>query len=358
MCKKIALLLSLFLCLSAVPAWAKNWGVAVGPSGSFMFNPMNLSIAAGDTVTFTNSSGTAHNVHSDIADSMQFECAKGCTGDGQGGSGTPVAGPWSATVAFPNAGTFGYQCDVHVDFGMTGTITVTGATASPDFSLAAASGNLSVTLGSNATDGISITPLNGFTGGVTLAASGLPSGVTAGFNSTGAASSTLTLSAGPAAATGLATVTITGTSGSLSHSIPLNLTVNAQAAFAITPKITGSWYNNTQSGHGFNVEVLANNLMVAVWYVFDSSGHNLWLTGVGNYSGNTATLTVTAVSGGMFPPAFDQTKIVRSNWGTLTMSFTDCNNGSASWTPIDTTNFSGGTLAITRLTSIGGFACP
>jgi hypothetical protein len=60
----------------------------------------------------------------------------------------------------------------------------------------------------------------------------------------------------------------------------------------------------------------------------------------------------------MFPPAFDQTKIVRSNWGTLTMSFTDCNNGSASWTPIDTTNFSGGTLAITRLTSIGGFACP
>ena len=356
--KKIVLLLSLFLCVSAVPAWAKNWAVAVGPNGSLMFNPMSLNIAAGDSVIFTNSSNISHNVHSDIADSMQFECAKGCTGDGSGGNGTPASGPWSAAVTFPNAGTFSYQCDVHVGFGMTGTITVTGAAASPDFSLAPASSNLSVPQGSNTTDGISITPLNGFTGGVTLAASGLPSGVTASFNSTGSTSSTLTLSADVAAATGPATVTITGTAGSLSHSIPLNLTVNAPAPFAITPGLTGAWYNLTQSGQGFNVEVLANNLMAAFWYVFDSNGNNLWLTGVGNYTGNTATLNLIQTTGGLFPPFFDPTKITRTPWGTLTFTFTDCNNATATWTPIDTTHFSSGTLAITRLTNVGGLACP
>ncbi len=358
MCKKILSLLCLLLFLDAAPAAARNFAVAVGPSGSFMFSPMSLNIAAGDTVTFTSSSNISHNVHSDIADSMQFECAKGCTGDGSGGNGTPVPGPWSATVTFPNAGTFNYQCDVHVSFGMTGTIKVTGVVASPDFSLTAASSNPGVTQGSDAMDDISITPLNGFAGGVTLAASGLPSGVTASFNSTDSTSSTLILSADATAAIGPATITITGTSGSLSHAISLNLTVNAAAPFAITPGLTGAWYNNTQSGQGFNVEVLANNRLDAFWYVFDSNGNNLWLTGVGNYSGNTATLNIIQTTGGLFPPAFDPTQIVRGNWGTLTLTFTDCNNGTATWTPIDTTHFSSGTLAITRLTNVGGLACP
>ncbi len=139
-----------------------------------------------------------------------------------------------------------------------------------------------------------------------------------------------------------------------------SVTVKAvTASFAITQGISGSWYNSTQSGHGFNLEVLPNNLIAGYWYVFDANGNNLWLTGVGNYTGNTATLTMIQVTGGMFPPNFDPTKIVRTPWGTLTLTFTDCNNGTAAWAPT-AAGFAGSAnpLGITRLTSIAGLACP
>ena len=67
-------------------------------------------------------------------------------------------------------------------------------------------------------------------GNVTMAASGLPSGVTAAFGTNPATtSSILTLTASGTATTGSATVTITGISGSLTHTTTINLTVNTPA---------------------------------------------------------------------------------------------------------------------------------
>ncbi len=261
-------------------------------------------------------------------------------------------------MTFPSAGTFNYQCDEHVSFGMTGTITVQGAAATPDFSLAAQSGSLSVAQGATATDTISITPVNGFTGSVTFAASGLPSGVTASFGSASSTGSTLTLTADSTAAAGTSTVTVTGTSGSLTHSVSVNLTVTAAtAAFSITRGISGLWYNAAQSGQGFDIQVLDGTNIIAVWYVFDANGNNFWLTAQGTYSGNSATLNVTQTSGGDFPPNFDQSKITHTPWGTFNLSFTDCNTGNAVWTPT-VSGFTSGSLNIVRVTSIGGVSCP
>src|ERR1700691_4656737 len=109
-------------------------------------------------------------------------------------------------------------------------LTVT-ATATPSFTLAASPASLSVTQGSSGTSTITVTDKNGFTGSVTLAASGLPSGVTAAFGTnptTG--TSVLTLTASATATTGTSTVTITGTSGSLTATTTLALTVNASSA--------------------------------------------------------------------------------------------------------------------------------
>jgi hypothetical protein len=65
-----------------------------------------------------------------------------------------------------------------------------------------------------------------FTGSVALAASGLPSGVTAGFNpASTTGTSTLTFTASATATTGTTNVTVTGTSGSLSHTTTVALTV-------------------------------------------------------------------------------------------------------------------------------------
>jgi len=99
---------------------------------------------------------------------------------------------------------------------------------SPSFTLSASPNAVSVAQGASGTSTITITPQNGFTGSVTLAATGLPSGVTAGFSPNPATStSTLTFTASAIAATGTATVTITGTSDSLNATTTIALTVTS-----------------------------------------------------------------------------------------------------------------------------------
>ena len=333
------------LLFAAVSANAADHAVKVGGNG-LSFSPSSLTINKGDTVTFTNAGG----FHNAVADSGIFN------------SGSASSSAWSYTTpAFNTAGTFGYFCAIHGaagGVGMAGSITVQDNSPSPDFGLAAQSNSLSLTQGGNTTDTITINPANGFSGNVAFSASGLPNGVNASFAANGANSSTLTLSAGASAAVGTANITITGTSGNLTHSVPLSLTVNAAApAFSIVPGITGSWYLPAQSGHGFNVEVLPNNGFLAFWYVYDNSGNNLWLVGQGTYAGDTATMDAYQGTGGMFPPNFDKTKIVRTKWGTLTMKFTDCNNANVQWAPI-IPSYPNGSMDLVRLTSVNGLACP
>jgi len=125
----------------------------------------------------------------------------------------------------------------------TVTVTVTGTsgtlTNQTTFTLtvnAASSGNFSLSAsptqvplvpgGASGTSKITITPSGGFAGSVTLAASGLPSGVSASFNPDPATStSTLTLTAASSAPKGIATVTITGTSGALMHTTTIKVGV-------------------------------------------------------------------------------------------------------------------------------------
>ena len=340
---KYVSILSILL-FAAASANAADHAVSVGASG-LSFSPSSLTINKGDTVTFTNASGS----HNAVSDTDLFS------------SGAIRSGGWTYTTpAFNNAGSFRYYCEAHGGpggVGMAGMITVQDNSLPPDFGLAAQSNNLSVAQGGSATDTITITPTNGFSGNVAFSASGLPSGTTASF-----ASNVLTLSASAGAATGTSSITVTGTSGSLTHSLPISLTVTAAApTFAIVPGITGSWYLPAQSGHGFNVEVIGApgnaNGMLAFWYVYDNAGNNLWLVGQGSYVGDTATLNVLSGSGGMFPPNFDKTKIVRTSWGTLTLKFTDCNNATAQWNPIIPA-YPSGSMDLVRLSGVSGLACP
>jgi hypothetical protein len=96
------------------------------------------------------------------------------------------------------------------------------------FSLSASPSSLSIAQGSSGVSTITVTPQNGFNGSVTFSASGLPSGVTAGFAPNPATTtSTLTLTASVTATTGTSTVTITGTSSSITATTTLALTISA-----------------------------------------------------------------------------------------------------------------------------------
>ncbi len=113
--------------------------------------------------------------------------------------------------------------------------------SAPNFSLSANPTSLTLTQGGpGGPSTITVNPQNGFSGSVSLSASGLPTGVTASFNPTSTTTtSTLTLSANGTATTGTVNVTVAGTSASLNSSTQISLTVLAQT-WSISGTISGA----------------------------------------------------------------------------------------------------------------------
>jgi plastocyanin len=113
----------LSLVAASVPAVAANHTVVVG-GGGLIYTPSVLTIAQGDTVTFTNAPGAGgggfHNVASDAGAVTTFRCSNDCSGNSD-----PSSNAWVAVVTFPSVGTVNYHCDAHQFSGMTGTINVT-----------------------------------------------------------------------------------------------------------------------------------------------------------------------------------------------------------------------------------------
>ena len=112
----------------------------------------------------------------------------------------------------------------------TSSGTVTPPPPGNDFSLSDSPGSASVAAGGSATSTVSTAVTSGSAQSVSLAASGLPSGVTASFSPgsvTAGGSSTLTLTASSSAAAGTYPVTITGTAASGSHTATFTLTVTS-----------------------------------------------------------------------------------------------------------------------------------
>src|SRR5262249_16432832 len=103
---------------------------------------------------------------------------------------------------------------------------------SPGISLSSSANSLTIAQASSGQCTITVAPLNGFGGTVSLSASGLPRGVTASFNpasvnvtSNTSPTSTLTFTASSTATVGMATVTVTGTSGTVTGSTTIALTI-------------------------------------------------------------------------------------------------------------------------------------
>jgi plastocyanin len=134
--------------------------------------------------------------------------------------------------------------------------------------------------------------------------------------------------------------------------------VQGGSPFAIGPGMTGAWYDPAQSGHGLFIEVLSDNRFYASWFAFNPTGSaQSWFTGVGTYSGNTASITtVDMPTGGRWIPNFDPGQVVHNAWGTLTFTFTDCNHGKVSFNSV--AGYGAGSMNLTRLTRPAGLSCP
>ncbi|MGA2085453.1 MAG: cellulose binding domain-containing protein [Terracidiphilus sp.] len=217
------------------------------------------------------------------------------------------------------------------------TFVGTGSTGTPTFTLAPSASTLSVTQGSSATDTITVTDENGFSGSVTFTASGMPSGVTAAFSPTSSTSSSvLTLTASSTATTGgPVTVTVTGTSGSLSATTTIALTVNPKVTTGFTLAPSSSTLSVKQGGSGTDT---------------------ITVTDIGGFTGSV-TFTASGMPSGV-TAAFSPTSSTSSSVLTLTASSTATTGAFT----ITVTGTSGSTTAKTSFTlsvtsSGSGVAC-
>jgi len=108
-------------------------------------------------------------------------------------------------------------------------LTITPKPAAPDFTLSATPPSLTILHGQTATYTVTIKPLNSFTSSVALKVSGLPSRSSASFSPNPDTSpypnSTLTIKTSSRTGRGQFTLTLTGTSGNLTHTCTVTLIV-------------------------------------------------------------------------------------------------------------------------------------
>ena len=133
------------------------------------------------------------------------------------------------------------------------TVAVTvNVPATPDYSLTLSPTSLTLTVGAAGSSvSVKANGADGFSNTVKVALTGLPTGVTANPSSLsltpGTAQST-TLTASSSSAIASSTITFTGTSGSLTHSTSLGLTVQATQTMTPAPDVTTFHYDVARDG--------------------------------------------------------------------------------------------------------------
>ena len=85
--------------------------IQMGSGGNLVFEPNEISISAGDTVTFTNGDLPPHNMQ--VEDHPELSHGDLAFSAGE-----------SFDVTFPDAGDYNIQCDPHAGAGMKGVIHV------------------------------------------------------------------------------------------------------------------------------------------------------------------------------------------------------------------------------------------
>ena len=193
-----------------------------------------------------------------------------------------------------------------------------------DFSLSTSAASLTLARSSSVTTTIGVIDQQSFSGAVTFSASGMPAGVTASFSpATSASSTTLTLTADNTTQLATSTITITGVSGSLQHTVPLNLNLIKRTAGDFTTTVStpalaivpgGPLATNTVTitpgaGNPNIISIAVSGLPTGVTATLSAGSVSVYSTS------NNSTLTLTAAAGtvaGTYPIT------INGNDGTLT----------------------------------------
>ena len=102
----ITAFITLFL---ALPAWAVD--ITMGSGGNLVFEPNEVTISAGDTVTFINNALPPHNIVVDGRPDLSRESLMFSPGETQ-------------EIVFADKGDFNFSCAPHAGAGMKGVVHV------------------------------------------------------------------------------------------------------------------------------------------------------------------------------------------------------------------------------------------
>lgn len=140
----------------------------------------------------------------------------------------------------------------------------------------------------------------------------------------------------------------------------LMLTAGTSQAILITGAFTGAWYDEDNAGHGYLLQILEQNgqdVAMVFWFTYDDQGNQTWLNGLGEVDGETVTVELMEYTGGEMSGGSIMTDdISGSMWGTLTLSFHNCNKGTASYQAFDAA-IGSGSHTIKRLSRTIGSQC-
>src|SRR5262249_53882201 len=112
------------------------------------------------------------------------------------------------------------------------------------------------------------------------------------------------------------------------------------------------------------VEVLPNDGMLAIWFVFNPAGTaQAWVIALGGYDAGSDSASIPAFleTGGTAPPHFDHSKLTTTARGTMTLKFTDCTNGMFEFVANDAAKAAGYedvSFPLSRVTNIANLSCP
>src|SRR5271157_4872690 len=241
--------------------------------------------------------------------------------------------------------------------------------AAPTFTLTPSPTGASVNVGSSTSYTLTIARLNGFSSPVVLSVSGAPQGVTTSFSPisiTSGNSSILTVSVGSTVAAGVSSLTVTGTSGSITQTQTIILSV-ANPNYTLVPSATSASVAlggavpttvTTTAGTGFNsiVYLSISGLPSGVTASFTKTSipapgngsSTLTLSVASTATPGTYTLTLGAVGGGAGKTVpFSLTVLPPASF-TLTPSATSASVAPGGSTPITltTARVSGFTSAV------------
>ena len=185
----------------------------------------------------------------------------------------------------------------------------------PDFTLSVSPSIGTVTQGGSTSYSVTISPVGGFTGQVTLSVSGLPTGANASFIPNPAtASSTLSVTTSMSTLAGAYTLTITGVNGSLTHTTTVTLVVTPPPDFTlsaspssqtVTPGGSTSYGVTISPTGGFNGQVTlsVSGLPSGATGFFTpnpaTASSTLSVTTTTSTLPGTYTLTITGVNGSL-----------------------------------------------------------